>query len=233
MATQQGYLEKVSLFTQGSTKLTVSKALADEYGVTAAELASLTPLLDSVRAASVRAQTAEAQQTEATTQVQGCLKAVKGSASKLRTSLNNNFKRTHPLFRQLGLLDKAPTKQEEYIGYVDQIFMLGEQLDGPNAAALAKLKWDKARFTACTAQVAELRAANMAQEAAKGEYEVAIKSLYDGFDALDEIYRPLAKNARSAFRDNPGELEALGLKSGIPAKPRRPVPTQARKPVQA
>jgi len=62
---------------------------------------------------------------------------------------------------------------------------------------------------------------------------LAIKGLYDQFDTLDEAYRPLAKNARSAFRDNPGELEALGLKSGIPAKPRRPVPTQARKTAQA
>ena len=135
--------------------------------------------------------------------------------------------------KQLGLLEKAPTQQEAYIGYADQIFTLGEALDGPNAAVLAKLKWDKTRFTASKAQVAELRAANMAQEAAKGDYELAIKNLYDQFDALDEVYRPLAKNARSAFRNNPGELEALGLKSGVPTKPERPKPNKARKAPQA
>ena len=97
------------------------------------------------------------------------------------------------------------------------------ELGADNAAVLAKFKWDQPRFIAALNQVQDLRAANQAQEAAKGGYEIAMNDLSDQIDALAELFRPLAKNTRSALRD------IRARKTGIPSKPQRPVPTKARK----
>jgi hypothetical protein len=229
MAARDSYVEKVDLFAQGCTRDTVFTALSDEYGVTQPEIAALPPAIAAVRAGMLQALDADAAQTEASTALQDCLKANRENLSKLRTALNNNLKRNHPVFKQLGLTESQPAQQEQFIGYCDKVFALGEELEGENVAVLAKLKWDKARFTRCRGEVQELRETNQAQEAAKGAYTAAISTLYDRIERLDQVYRPLAKNARSALRDNPGELEALGLKAGLPVMPRRPVPTAARK----
>jgi uncharacterized FlaG/YvyC family protein len=222
MTTIQSYLEKVSLVATGAGKPAMLQKLSDEFGVEQADVDRLPPLVASAREASVRAQAADATQSQATAAMQDALKQVKGSLSKLRTAMNNNLKRNHPLFKQLGLTDRQPPRQEALIGYAAQVMSAGAGLGQADAAVLAKLKWDQARFAAAQAQVETLRAANQAQETAKGEASAATRDLYDQIDQLDEVFRPLAKNARAALRNEPGALEELGLKAGVPKKPARP-----------
>jgi hypothetical protein len=193
--------------------------------------AAITTKVEPARAASRRMDDAESALNQATANLAACLVTLKQDLSSLRRVMSNNLPRNSPLFKKLGLNVAPPKAQEALLAYAENAFTQGKDLLPAESAVLTQRKWDTARFTAALANVAAARAANQKQESCKGESIAATAHLYDSLDALDELFRPFAKNARSNLADIPGALEKMGLQSRVPTKPQRPLPAAARKKV--
>ena len=229
MTKSQSYLEKIVTAVNATGEPAIATALADRCGYAAADYTAITAKIEPARAALREMDDAESALTLATANLAAYLAILKTDQSSLRRVMNNNFPRTSPLFKKLGLNSAPPIAQEALLAYAENTFTQGKNLLPAEGALLTQRKWDTARFTAALANVAAARAANQKQESCKGESLAATAKFYDAIDELDELFRPFAKNARSNLADLPGALEKMGLQTRIPAKPPRPLPTAARK----
>jgi cell pole-organizing protein PopZ len=229
MTKSQTYLEKVVIAVNATAEPAIAAALADRCGYAAADYAAITAKIEPARAALRQMDAAASALEQATANFTTNLAALKKDLPSLRRVMSNNLPRNSPLFKKLGLNAAPPKAQEALLAYAENAFTQGKDLLPAESALLTQRKWDTARFTAALANVTATRAANQKQESGKGESLAATAKFYDAIDALDELFRPFAKNARSNLADIPGALEKMGLQSRIPAKPQRPLPAAARK----
>jgi hypothetical protein len=229
MAKSQSYLERVEIAAGAASDAQIAAALADRCGITPDEVQAIQVKIEPARAASRRMNDASEELDLASRALKAGLAELKANLSALRSTLNDNFSRDDPLYKKLGLAEDQPIAQEALLAYSENVFTQGRDLTPDGGARLAKRKWDTARFTTALAGVAATRAANQRQEAAKGASLAATAAFYDALDALDEVFRPFAKNARTHLADRPGALEKMELHDGLPVKPSRPLPAAARK----
>ena len=229
MSNSEKYLEIVVIAASVAGNEPLASALADRCGYTPADVQAIVDKIEPARAALRRMDETDGQLDRASTALKDNLADITANLSALRRTLKDNFDRADPIFKDLGLLADTPRPQEELLGFAETVFTNGQNLDAARTPLLTQRKWDAARFTAALEQVAAARAANVQQEIAKGQSLAATAACYDALDALDELFRPFAKNARSNLADLPGALEQMKLQDGIPVKPRRPQPASERK----
>jgi hypothetical protein len=230
MSIVSDYLAKVSDAVKWALEdSTIAGILADQGGITAGELQALQSLIAPAVAADEQSTAADGEQTRATQTFNSAFAVVEKELSALRRIMNDNLKRTDPLFGQLGLNQKQPLKQDEFLSYAEAAFTNGQALTTEQGAVLAKRKWDAPRFQSALAKVQAAQAANDAQAGAISASEAATSNLYDQIDALDEPYRSIAKDARAHLKNVSGALNKMQLAQGVPTKPQRPKPAAARK----
>jgi hypothetical protein len=231
MTQSQDYVEKVVVAIGAAGDTQIAPVLAERCGYGPGDIQSIQTLVEPARAAARRMNDASDALDRASGELKTGLKDLKTNLSGLRQTMNNNLSRTDPLFKKLGMDQDQPIAQEALFAYAENVFTQGKSLTKIEGALLAQRKWDAPRFTAALAQVAAVRAANVRQEIAKGESIAATAAFYNAIDALDELFRPFAKNARANLADIPGALEKMELQAGIPVKPQRPLPASERKKV--
>ena len=199
----------------------------DELGYPGAELDALNLDLTAAEGAYNLSTTPKGEQVAATQTFGPLLDCIGQDLSDLRAMMNNNLERADPLFIQLGLNEKQPRGQDDFLGYAVRVFTSGAALSAADIAPLAKRKWDTARFTAAMTQATQVQALNDEQEAAKSASVAATAHLYDLIDALDAKFRPLAKDARRGLAKIPGALAKMQLEKSVPNKPQRPADKKA------
>ncbi|MFN8595971.1 MAG: hypothetical protein U0559_07290 [Anaerolineae bacterium] len=229
MSKAEEYLERVFVAVNAGGNGPIATALTQRCGIEDGDLQAIIAKIAPARAAYSLMDRAAAALDEITQTFKVKLTGVADDLSAVRRALKDNFDRSDPLYKDLGLTTDTPQAQEEMLGFAETVFANGKNLEAGRYPLLAKRKWDTARFTTALAQVAATRSANIDQEAAKGQSLAATSAFYDAVDALDELFRPFAKNARSNLADVPGALTEMGLADGLPAKPQRPLPASDRK----
>lgn len=230
MSKAEEYVERVFVAVNAGGNGPIATALAERCGIGDDDIQAIIAKIAPARAAYGRMDQASAALDEITQTFKVKLTGIADDLSAVRRALNDNFDRSDPIYKDLGLTADTPQAQEELLGFAETVFTNGKNLEAGRYPLLAKRKWDTARFTAALAQVAAARSANIDQEAAKGQSLAATSAFYDAVDALDELFRPFAKNARSNLADVPGALTEMRLADGLPVKPQRPVPAANRKP---
>jgi len=229
MSTIENYLGKVTVAIQVALdEPSISTALAAE-GYGQSDLQIIKGLIAPGEAANQSARKIAADLDQASQSLETNLALVKKELSTLRRSMTNNLPARSPLFKAIGINETQPRKQEALLEYAQRVFTSGGALSDAEAAPLAKRAWDNARFAAALEAVKAAIAANVDQETAKGAAVAATAALYDRIDELDAAFRPFAKDARDLLKNMPGELTKMGLKTGVPEKPRRPVAPPAGK----
>lgn len=229
MSKAEEYLERVVIATTAAGNAPIAAALNARCGIAAADVQAIAAKVDPARTAYGLMDEAAAALDLVSKALKEHLAGITADLSALRRTVKDNFDRTDPLVKELGLTTDTPQAQEELLGFAETVFTNGQKLDQTKYALLVKRKWDAPRFTTALAQVAAARAANVQQETAKGQSLAATAAFYDAVDALDELFRPFAKNSRSNLADVSGALEAMKLQDVIPAKPQRPLPAAERK----
>ena len=200
----------------------IAALLLEKGGITLADVQGIRLLLPKGQHAWAGAQAAGGPKVQATQLLQAGVEGVKFEMSDLRNMMHNNLPPRDPLFTQLGLVDKAPGKQDEILAYAVRTFTNGKNLTEAEIAPLAKHKWDLARFSSALTRAEAAQAANDQQEGAKANAKAATDAVYNQIDQIDVLFRPFAKDARRVLEKVPGALDKMQLAKGVPAKPLRP-----------
>lgn len=204
--------------------------IADKAGLERADIEALSSPLSEGEQAWAAAQSIDAPQVTATQKIEADIAAIKAEVIELREIIKNTVPDKDDVLRLLGLTSPLPYKQDEALAYAVRAFTNAHDMSEAQRAPLTKRKWDMARFDAALARARAAQASNDAQEKAKADAKAATTALYDKLDALDALYRPIAKEMRRVLVKRPDKLGLLQLDKGVPAKPARPVANRARKP---
>lgn len=204
--------------------------IADKAGLERADIEALSGPLSEGEQAWAAAQSIDAPQSNATQKIEADIAAVKVEVIELRDIIKNVVPDKANVLLQLGLTDSLPRGQDEALAYAVRAFINAHDMSEAQRAPLTKRKWDMARFDAALARARAAQASNDAQEKAKADAKAATAALYDKIDALDALYRPIAKEMRRVLAKRPDKLGLLQLDKGVPTKPARPVPNRDRKP---
>jgi hypothetical protein len=223
MTTVPQYFTTVDDSTKWATEDTaIAALLLDKAGITPADIQPMRQLLPKVQSAWAGAQAASGPKLQATQSLQVGVDEVKADLSDLRATMKNNLPANDPLFSQLGLREKQPIGQDDFLAYAVRAFTNGKNLPQAQIAPIAKRKWDVARFEAALAKAQAVQAFNDTQEGAKADAKAATDQVYDLVDQIDALFRPFAKDARRVLEKTPGALDKMQLVKGVPPKPQRP-----------
>lgn len=179
------------------------------HGYTVERLAEGLALLTAARQALSRRQELRGVQQGYTRQVNEALQAAREKYIALAQVARTLFKDRPGLLVQLGIQGRTPLS---FAGLLQAGATLLDNLADPAIAAeLAEYGHPPERIVELAAAFQALRAANYAQEAAKGDTQNATRELQTAMRALDAWMSRFRAIARDALRDHPEYLEKLGI----------------------
>jgi hypothetical protein len=149
-------------------------------------------------------------QQELTRQAQEALRTARREYGSLVRIARAVFRDQPGLLVQLGIAGRTPNALAALLAAADTLF--ANATDPAIALELTKHGYTPIRIAEVLAAFQALRAANEAQEIAKGATQQATQELQAAMRALDEWMSQFRSIARVALRDQPQFLEELGIR---------------------
>lgn len=215
--------DKISNKT-GAARVAISNALADagvkaavaQYGYNAAKLNAGKALLDAADAAVGGKTAGLGDQKGATAQVKSAKNAAKAAFENLAKVARAIFPRDKGKLTTLGL-DKAMPRDAAGLISAGNTLFDNALANSDIKAALAGYGYEAGKLTAEKAKVSAFDTVNQQQEAAKGQSQMGTAGQTAALSALDDWMSQFLKIARVALKDQPQQLEKLGIK--VPVGP--------------
>ncbi len=149
-------------------------------------------------------------QQELTRQAREAQRAARREYGSLVRIARAIFRDQPGLLVQLGIAGVTPRSLDKLLAAADTLF--ANVTDPAIAPELTKHGYPPERIAQVQAAFEALRAANEAQEIAKGATQQATQELHAAMAALDEWMSQFRSIARVALRDQPQFLEELGIR---------------------
>jgi hypothetical protein len=202
-------LNQTDLALTNAASPDVADALA-EYGCDAAYLDEGRARRTAARDALSNRDLLYGRQQELTRQAQEALRIARREYGSLVRIARAVFRDQPGLLVQLGISGATPRSLDNLLAAADTLF--ANAADPAVAAELTKHGYSPTGLAEVQAAFQALRAANEAQEIAKGATQQATQELHAAMAALDEWMSKFRSIARVALRDQPQFLEELGIR---------------------
>jgi len=198
------------------TDLALTNAASPDVAGALAEYGCDTAYLDEGRARRTAARDALSnrdllygRQQELTRQANEALRVARREYGSLVRIARTVFRDQPGLLVQLGIAGRIPNALAALLAAADTLF--ANASDPAIAPELTKHGYPPEHIAQVQAAFGALRAANEAQEIAKGATQQATQELHAAMAALDEWMSKFRSIARVALRDQPQFLEELGI----------------------